>query len=78
MFREGKLISDLCQRETFTLGIWGKTAHKSQVLDQINIFMKHMIKKDILLKSHHSSAKIFFFFFWVICHFVESRHLILN
>lgn len=63
MFREGKLISDLCQRETFTLGIWGKTAHKSQVLDQINIFMKHMIKKDILLKSHHSSAKIFFFFF---------------
>lgn len=53
MFREGKLISDLCQRETFTLGIWGKIAHKSQVLDQINIFMKHMIKKDILLKSHH-------------------------
>ena len=34
MFREGKLISDLCQRETFTLGIWGKIAHKSQVLDQ--------------------------------------------
>lgn len=34
MFREGKLIADLCQRETSTLGVSGKIALKSQVSDQ--------------------------------------------
>lgn len=34
MFSEGALISDLCQRETTTLGISGL---KSQVFDQITV-----------------------------------------